>query len=292
LDHSLYLSYKTRKYIGNIPSVENNVNKEDACYKSIDRGKVMDRNMFIKKSLVIPTIFFLITVSIAPVVHFNVVKASDDNDLVEISTKACGIRRSGDSRVTLTKEQYRNLEKYLVEFKTRLNQTTTHEEAVSIFKEAVVELDKYGLLPRGMSTTQAQRLVTMGQQIQQIVHRMSKSIGSTVNVFCLFTAISDNVVDFNIWVVAAAMLSQVIHYDSPFILLVYLLFFIGFVKPLRFLNVLTVDGGGEFSFYFSLGLKGVDAGLDGISTVIGFTGLKITLNAHNAFYLGVAGFIT
>jgi hypothetical protein len=245
-----------------------------------------------RKWLVVGIILLFVGVTIAPIITFNTVKASTDDDLVEVTTQACGIQGYGDTNVKLTKEQYQNLEQYLVEFRTKLNLTSTREKAISLFGETLLELDMYGLLPNGMSTIQAQRFITMGNQIQQVTHLIKKSIGAAINVFCLFTAISDNVVDFNVWVVSATMLSQVIHYDSPFILLVYLLFFIGFVKPLRFLNVLTVDGGGEFSFYFSLGLKGVDAGLDGINTVIGFTGLKITLNAHNAFYLGVAGFIT
>jgi len=46
-----------------------------------------------------------------------------------------------------------------VEFRARLNQTSTREEAVPIFNEAVVELDKYGLLPRRMSVERAQKLV-------------------------------------------------------------------------------------------------------------------------------------
>jgi hypothetical protein len=90
-------------------------------------------------------------VAIAPTINQSVVTASTDDDLVEVTTQACGIQGYGDTTVKLTREQYQNLEQYLVEFRARLNQTTTREEAVPIFKEAVVELDKYGLLPKGMS---------------------------------------------------------------------------------------------------------------------------------------------
>ena len=94
----------------------------------------------------------------------KIVKASDDNDLVEVTTQACGIKGFGNTTVKLTREQYQNLEQYLVEFRQRLNQTSTREEAVPIFKEAVVELDKYGLLPKGMSVEKAQRLVIGAKQ--------------------------------------------------------------------------------------------------------------------------------
>ena len=86
-------------------------------------------------------------------------KASTDDDLVEVTTQACGIKGYKDTTVKLTREQYQNLEQYLVEFRARLNQTSTREEAVPIFKDAVVELDKYGLLPKGMSIERAQKLV-------------------------------------------------------------------------------------------------------------------------------------
>jgi hypothetical protein len=69
--------------------------------------------------------------------------------------------------VKLTRKQYNDLEHYLVEFRARLNKTSTREEAVPIFKEAEVVLNKYGLLPRGMSVKQAQKLVIGDYKIFQ-----------------------------------------------------------------------------------------------------------------------------
>jgi hypothetical protein len=205
---------------------------------------------------------------------------------VEVTTQACGIKGYGNIPVKLTREQYQNLEQYLVEFRARLNQTSTRDEAIPIFKDAVVELDKYGLLPKGMRVSQAQRLVTLGDRIYFMGNRMKTSLEDSLNVFCFFAAIGDNVIDYNVWVIAGAFLSQFIAYDSPLILLVYFFFLVGFVKPLRLFNMLA--GQGDFPFYFTLGLKGVSAGLDDISSVIGFSGLKIMFNTHNAFYLGFA----
>ena len=115
--------------------------------------------MELKKLLVIGIIFLFIGVAVAPSINFTVVKASADNDLVEVSSQACGIQGFGNTTVKLTKQQYHDLEKYLVEFRARLNQTTTREQAVPLFKEAVVELNKFGLLPKGMSVEQTQKLV-------------------------------------------------------------------------------------------------------------------------------------
>jgi hypothetical protein len=242
--------------------------------------------MKMKKILALGIILLFFGIAVAPTINFNTVRAAPTDDLVEVTIQACGIKGFGDTTVKLTREQYQNLEQYLVEFRTSLKQTSTREETVALFKEAVVELNKNGLLPRGMRVSQAQRLVTLGDRIQFVGNKMKTSLEDSLNVFCFFAAIGDNVVDYNVWVIAGAFLSQFIAYDSPLILLVYFFFLVGFVKPLRLFNMLS--GQGDFPFYFTLGLKGVSAGLDDISSVIGFSGLKIMFNTHNAFYLGFA----
>jgi hypothetical protein len=113
--------------------------------------------MEMKELLAIGIIFLFIGVAVAPSINSTVVKASDD--LVEVTSRTSGIQGYGNTTVKLTKEQYQSLEQYLVDFRVRLNQTTTREEAVPIFKDAVVELNKYGLLPKGLSEREAERLV-------------------------------------------------------------------------------------------------------------------------------------
>jgi hypothetical protein len=227
-----------------------------------------------------------IGLAIAPSINFNAAKASDD--LVEVTSQACGIKGFGDTPVKLTKEQYQDLEQYLVDFRAKLNQTTTREEAIPIFKDAVVELNKYGLLPKGMNVECAQRLMTRGNQIRNIASFLKKPISESINVFCLFTAITYDVVDLNVWLLMYFLLSQYIPYNSPLALLYYFFFLYGFLKPLCFCNFLTVSYGGKFIFYSSIGLKGIKSGMNDVSAVIGFTGLKIWFNTNNAFYLGVA----
>jgi hypothetical protein len=117
-------------------------------------------NTWIKKWLVFPVILLFLGAIITPSINYTTVKAADDNDTVEVTTQACGIQGYGNTTVKLTREQYQNLEQYLVEFRARLNQTSTREEAIPIFKNAVLELDKYGLLPKGMCVERAQRLVS------------------------------------------------------------------------------------------------------------------------------------
>jgi hypothetical protein len=157
------------------------------------------KDTWIKKGLVVSVIFLFVGVAVAPSINQSVVKASHDNDLVEVTTQACGIKGYGNTTVKLTRQQYQNLELYLVEFRARLNQTTTREEAVPIFKEAVVELNKYGLLPKGMSVERAQKLVTGKYQnfqdkefIKKFYNNYKRMLDENVNIFCLFAGKTDN----------------------------------------------------------------------------------------------------
>jgi hypothetical protein len=134
-----------------------------------------DEMMEMKKILSLTMILLFIGVAIAPSINYTVVKASDDNDLIEVTTQACGIKGYGNTTVKLTKQQYQNLEQYLVNFRARLNQTTTRDEAVPLFKEAVVELDKYGLLPKGMSIETAKRLVHHINEIPIVTNLLERT---------------------------------------------------------------------------------------------------------------------
>ena len=126
-----------------------------------------------KKLLAIGIIFLFIGVAVAPSINSSVVKVSDN--LVEVTSQACGIQGFGNTTVKLTKQQYQNLEQYLVEFRARLNQTTTKDEAIPIFKDAVVDLNKYGLLPKGMSLQRVQDIVT-GNSIPKRTHPILEKI--------------------------------------------------------------------------------------------------------------------
>jgi hypothetical protein len=126
-----------------------------------------------RKCLVIGIVFLFIGVSFAPTISQSVVTAYQD-DYVEVATQACGINGYKNTTVKLTREQYQDLEQYLVGFRARLNQTSTREEAVPIFKDAVVELDKYGLLPKGMSVEKAQKLVIGFNQNIKLIEYLEK----------------------------------------------------------------------------------------------------------------------
>jgi hypothetical protein len=149
----------------------------------------MNRFHLWRKYFAVSIILLFIGIAISPAINYSTVKAAADNDTVEVTTQACGIRGYGNTTVKLTRQQYQNLEQYLTEFRARLNQTTTREEAVPIFKEAVFELNKYGLLPKGMSVKRAQKLVIGLAQNNRLMQYVEKKLKTSSiqegNQFCL-----------------------------------------------------------------------------------------------------------
>jgi len=128
----------------------------------------------LKKLLVVCVIVLFLGLAIAPSINANVSKASIDSELVEITTEVCGLNGAKHT-VKLTKEQAWEVEELFNSLRERLNATETREEADEMFKEAVVELDKYGLLG-GLSVKQAQRLVTGGYQNQKVMNTFKRVI--------------------------------------------------------------------------------------------------------------------
>jgi len=267
----------------------------------------------LRKSLAVAVILLFIGVAVAPSINLNVVKASNDNDLVEVATQACGIKGFGNTTVKLTREQYQNLEQYLVDFRARLNQTSTREEAVPIFKEAVVELNRYGLLPRGMSVEQAQKLVIGANQNERIIKFaekfFSRNQGDYYNInntLCLITGIVDEaffwslltVISFTLFfplAVIAAMYAiggnkVPIFIELPFLFLLGSWVYCMFIKPIHPMSIIKFGEGGiptTTGIVFSLGLSGMKNVVGTFSgTVKGFTGIRIGI--MGCFFLGSA----
>jgi hypothetical protein len=258
--------------------------------------------MIMKKLVAIGVIFLFIGVAVAPSINSNVVKASDDNDLVEVTSQACGISGFGNTTVKLTKEQYQNLEQYLVDFRARLNQTTTRDEAVPIFKDAVVELNKYGLLPKGMSVEKAQKFVVgenlnprVIKSLQKVAHELNDS-KRIINLFCLFEASGGTSVDLNLYLIliyGLGLLYNIInHYPLIYLTALFqILILYSQLKPVRFANLVKL----YICQLSTFGLLG-KIKYDEIYNVhvAFFTGLKIKTSYYplgKGTYLGYAGVV-
>ena len=132
------------------------------------------RTSCIKNGLVVGVILLFIIVAVQPSIA-TVQLEKIDVEYVEITTEICGLAGKNHT-VQLTKEEAVKIEVLFDSIRERLNNTETREEAEKIFKEAVVELDKYGLLG-GLSVKQAQRLVTGGYQSSRFMKALEKLYG-------------------------------------------------------------------------------------------------------------------
>ena len=209
----------------------------------------------IKKFLAVSIILLFLGVAVAPTINQRVVKASTNDNLVEVTTQACGIQGYRDSTVTLTREQYQNLEEYFVEFRIRLNQTSTREEAVPLFKEAVMELDKYGLLPKGMSVERVQKLVIGGYQklsrfLKSINLGYYQTLSDDVNLLCLIAG--ETSVTYVSKFPLCSFFTIVYHIVqseyNPLLLFLYLCFYIRNSLPIQLGSVIFLGGSGLFSW--------------------------------------------
>ena len=85
----------------------------------------MSENRLLKKSVTFAIFLLFLCVAVVPCINISVVKAATDNNLIEVTTEAYGIKGFGNHIVKLTKQQNQNLEQYLLDFRERLNTTTT-----------------------------------------------------------------------------------------------------------------------------------------------------------------------
>lgn len=156
----------------------------------MDRHHRLKSTNTISKSVTMGVILFIIGVSITPGVSRCDVTAIDSDQVIQITTQVYDYHGVKDITVRLTTDQYRDLEQYLIQFRSQLNQTTTREAAVPFFKEAVRQLNKYMLLPRETSIEQINNLMVVTTKdvqhtaLLRSTSRISDFLNRT-NAFCL-----------------------------------------------------------------------------------------------------------
>jgi len=146
-------------------------------------------------------ILLFVGVAIAPSINFTVVKASDDNELVTVTTQACGLKGDNTYTVQLTKRQAREVKTVFDELKNCLSTAVSMEETQKILNDTIVSLSRYNLLPTGMSIEQAKRLVTCARHNQKVIPFLQKistkfqadsKEGTIQNSFCYIAGNTSN----------------------------------------------------------------------------------------------------
>jgi hypothetical protein len=143
------------------------------------------KNVFTSIGIIIS---FLV-IAIAPSINANM-----QRDFVELTTEVCCLNSSKQT-VKLTQQQADEVEELFDSLREQLNTTESREEAEGIFKDAVVELDKYGLLG-GLSVKQAQRLALRNYKRSRFTNQLNLQKNSIdkgkKNYMCLIYGKTDN----------------------------------------------------------------------------------------------------
>jgi hypothetical protein len=240
------------------------------------------------KCLAVGIILLFIGVAVAPSINQSIVKASQEDDLVEVTTQACGINGYGNTTVKLTREQYAEVEKLFNDIQMKLNATKTMMDAIPIYYNAVVQLNKYGLLPEGMNVETAQKLVTGGYKYKEKTTLFRESANTLTNALCFIVGLiidsyyidlySPLMIIFLIMSLPILVVATIlaIIFGNPIIPLY--IFAVTLEKiitfPVGFMNVIKLDSGtnGVISTLGILGISSIEGDMNGI--IAGFTGLK------------------
>jgi hypothetical protein len=265
----------------------------------------MDKLSLLRKGLAVGIVLLFVGVTVAPGINFSVVKASGEDNLMEVTTQICGIKGFEDTTVKLTRQQYQNLERYLVDFRGRVNTTTISDETVRLFKEAVIELNKYGLLPKKMRVEQAQKLIvgpyenSKGIAIVEKMFHEKTLVANQSNSFCFIAGIvHDGFVTGPLGILGTfiSLFGLILHLN--FIAKVGLLLMgvsniITTISPISVLQRVDIHMGNITSVGLS-GVKNFNISVEtGGGIISGFTGIKITRNETSEInLLGVALSIT
>ena len=251
-----------------------------------------------KKLLVIGIILLFIGVTIAPTINFNTVKASQEDDLVEVTTQACGITGYKDTTMKLTREQYAELQNLFDEVQTQLDATDSPEEALPIYYNAIVELNKYGLLPQGMSVETAQNLVTGGYKHAFQPKSFQKPTDNLTNalcfVLCRFPSYDVEIygpltlLALAISIPLGVFLIKIAHVQSffAFAIIIIALLCLSMASPLKFMCIASLglynlifandEIYGEVNTCGILGAPSIEGRMKGV--MVGFTGLRFPVN--------------
>ncbi len=256
--------------------------------------------MIVKKPLAVAVILLFIGLAFAPSINAYV---SKEKEFVEYTTEICGLN-SGKHTVRLAKEEADEVEQLIDDIERRLDEVETREEAVKIFNEAIVELDKYGLLG-GLSIEKAQKLVTGDFSIDNRKRILDIGLNLSQNIFCIFSGtarITDpgpygvslcaplGLIFMFGWALGALIDS--IGLEKLGLAIAILIMILSFYNPMRFMNIILGLGcGWDIT---SVGVKGLVKS-DEAFLILGYTGLllyskdKYSVNMH---FLGFClGFI-
>ncbi len=240
-----------------------------------------------KKLLVVGVIVLFLGLALAPSINANISNTSIDSEFVEISVEISGMGGVKPHTVKLTKEDAEEVEQLIDAIEKKLETVETREGTIKIYNEAIVELEKYGLLG-SLSVEQVQKLIVdkyskkQAPPLFETRHHEKNLQENQHNLCCI---VSGNVQD--------GYASSIISTLGYFLTILKISSLFGFIQRIGFFLILI----GEFTsivFPFSI-MKGItlfsanltSLGLlgykkhtlpphSGTGKIFGFNGIKLT----------------
>ena len=272
--------------------------------------------MKLKRNIILAlgiTLLFL-GVGIQPAIA-TVRPESIDLEYFDVTTEFIGLRQEYTTK--LTKDEMGELKAYIGSTLDRLNHTTSLEEAIEIYKCAILELDKYGLLGDiGVEETEKlvlnyyQRTIIL-KALEKLYNRKQEPVQVKENRNCLIFGWTYNTLIltpriFNTIEFIYNFLRFITPFNFPHYglwIIIFLLALIWQVQPLslgRYICYLE----DSFGLVTSIGIFGYEKWIGYLEGqlqyneandvgVVGFTGMKIYLGlTYGSIYLGYAHHIS
>jgi hypothetical protein len=153
------------------------------------------------KGLIYGIILLFINYSALPIIYVHNVKAYNNNNLVEIMTQIYDATGENSQTIQLSKEQVQEVKKIFDELNNRLSTAASVKETQKIFNDTIIELNRYNLLPKGMTIERAQRLVNQANTNQKRITSLKiltqkfqaeTAAGTIQNSFCYIAGNTSN----------------------------------------------------------------------------------------------------
>jgi hypothetical protein len=269
------------------------------------------KSAMLYKSLVIGVIVLFIGIGIQPA--FATVEPENiDTEYYDVKTEFVGLEKEHTTK--LTKEEIEKLNAYIESTLFRLNQTTSLIEAIGIYKCAILELDKYGLLG-DIGIKETEKLVLNFYQkgiitkvLEHLYNRKQKPLQSNENKYCLIFGWTSLTLIYTPRIINAIdFIYEIIDFITPFnfphrglTIIIGLMSLLWYGQPFCIGRLIIYIEDYSSGYVTSIGLLGIETWIgelegkleyNGITDVgvVGFTGLKIFFAPTiGPIYLGYA----
>jgi hypothetical protein len=159
----------------------------------------MKRRMF-GKGLAVAVIILFLGVSIQPVIA-TVQLEDRDVEYFDVTTEFVGLNKKYTTQ--LTKEELEELNALFDSVSSNLNKSTSFKESVEIFRDSIINLDKFGLLGN-VGIKESEKLVTnyfqnsmILKMLERLYNRKNVPLNEDENRFCLILGITSGLILIN-----------------------------------------------------------------------------------------------